>query len=194
MRRAEKAWNTLQALGDIAFAYSYSVVLTEIQDTLKSRPPENKVLRKASLVGVLITNIFYLLCGTIGYAAFGDEAPGNLLTGFGFYEPFWLVDLANMCIVVHVVGAYQVFSQPTVKLVEDWCNQKWPESSFLTKGHSIGIPYCGVYQVNFFSLLWRTAYVTVTSVMAMIFPFFNSVLGFLGAIFPFRDVHFTGKN
>lgn len=48
------------------------------------------------------------MCGCFGYAAFGNNAPGNLLTGFGFYEPFWLVNLANVFIVVHLVGAYQV--------------------------------------------------------------------------------------
>lgn len=78
------------------------------QDTLKSSPPENQVMKKASLVGVATTTVFYMLCGTLGYAAFGNVAPGNFLTGFGFYEPYWLVDFANLCIVIHLVGAYQV--------------------------------------------------------------------------------------
>ena len=45
----------------------------------------------------------------MGYASFGDLAPGNLLTGFGFYNPYWLLDIANVAIVVHLVGAYQVY-------------------------------------------------------------------------------------
>ncbi|KAH9291629.1 hypothetical protein KI387_043187, partial [Taxus chinensis] len=51
--------------------------------------------------------------------AFGENAPGNLFTGFGFYEPYWLVDFANACIVVHLVGAYQVFCQPLFAFIED---------------------------------------------------------------------------
>ncbi|GFY89855.1 amino acid permease 2 [Actinidia rufa] len=51
--------------------------------------------------------VFYLLCGCMGYAAFGDNSPGNLLTGFGFYNPYWLLDIANLAIVIHLVGAYQ---------------------------------------------------------------------------------------
>jgi hypothetical protein len=35
-----------------------------------------------------------MLCGCMGYAAFGDDAPDNLRMGFGFYEPFWLLDTA----------------------------------------------------------------------------------------------------
>lgn len=65
-------------------------------------------MKKASMVAVFITTFFYLCCGCFGYAAFGDETPGNLLTGFGFYEPYWLIDFANICIVIHLVGGYQV--------------------------------------------------------------------------------------
>lgn len=65
-------------------------------------------MKKASTISIAITTIFYMLCGCMGYAAFGDEAPGNLLTGFGFYNPYWLLDIANLAIVIHLVGAYQV--------------------------------------------------------------------------------------
>ncbi|ESR65974.1 hypothetical protein CICLE_v10008202mg [Citrus x clementina] len=104
---ADKLWLAFQALGDIAFAYPYSIILLEIQDTLKSPPPENKTMKMASMISIFITTFFYLCCGCFGYAAFGNDTPGNLLTGFGFYEPYWLIDFANACIVLHLVGGYQ---------------------------------------------------------------------------------------
>ena len=79
-----------------------------MQDTLKSPPPENKTMKRASMVAIFVTTFFYLCCGCFGYAAFGNDTPGNLLTGFGFYEPYWLIDFANACIVLHLVGGYQV--------------------------------------------------------------------------------------
>ena len=79
-----------------------------LQDTVKSPPAENKVMKKASFIGVSTTTAFYFLCGCLGYAAFGNRAPGNILTGFGFYEPYWLIDIANICIIIHLVGAFQV--------------------------------------------------------------------------------------
>ena len=79
-----------------------------MQDTIRSSPPENKTMKRATLYGILTTTAFYMSVGCAGYAAFGNNAPGNLLTGFGFYNPYWLVDFANACIVVHLVGAYQV--------------------------------------------------------------------------------------
>jgi amino acid permease len=79
-----------------------------MKDTLKSPPPENQTMKKASTIAITVTTFFYLCCGGFGYAAFGDATPGNLLTGFGFYEPYWLIDFANACIVLHLVGGYQV--------------------------------------------------------------------------------------
>ena len=80
-----------------------------LKDTLKSPPPENETMKKASATALVVTTFFYLCCGGFGYAAFGEDTPGNLLTGFGFYEPYWLVDFANACVVLHLVGGYQVF-------------------------------------------------------------------------------------
>uniref|UniRef100_A0A0D3G7U4 Amino acid transporter transmembrane domain-containing protein n=1 Tax=Oryza barthii TaxID=65489 RepID=A0A0D3G7U4_9ORYZ len=117
------------------------------QDTIKAPPPsEAKVMKRATMVSVATTTVFYMLCGCMGYAAFGDRSPDNLLTGFGFYEPFWLLDVANAAIVVHLVGAYQVFVQPIFAFVE------------------------------------RSAFVVATTVVSMLLPFFNDVVGFLGAV------------
>ncbi|XP_058080574.1 amino acid permease 6 [Magnolia sinica] len=177
----EKVWRTFQALGDIAFAYAFSTVLIEIQATLKSTPPENKVMKKATFIGVTTTTIFYMLCGCAGYAAFGNDAPGNFLTGFGFYEPFWLVDLANVCIAIHLIGAYQVFCQPIFQFVEMRAHHRWPESRFLTAEHAVNFPLLRSVSVNFFRLVWRTGFVILTAVIAMIFPFFNDFVALLGA-------------
>lgn len=69
-------------------------------------------------MAVCTTTFFYLCCAGFGHAAFGNSTPGNLLTGFGFYKPYWLVDLANACVVVHLVGGYQVsFLLPTFSML-----------------------------------------------------------------------------
>ncbi|KAJ4915348.1 Amino acid permease 8 [Raphanus sativus] len=177
---SDKIWKSFQATGDIAFSYAYSSILVEIQDTLRSSPPENRVMKKASLAGVSTTTFIYMLCGCIGYAAFGNKAPGDFLTDF-FYEPYWLIDFANACIVLHLIAAYQVFAQPIFQFVENECKKAWPENNFITKEHSMNIPFLGKWRINFFRLVWRTAYVILTTVVAMIFPFFNSILGLIGA-------------
>ncbi|KAI9182722.1 hypothetical protein LWI28_028239 [Acer negundo] len=178
----QKLWRSLQALGAIAFAYSYSAILIEIQDTVKSPPAEHKTIKKANLFSIIVTTVFYLLCGCMGYAAFGDLAPGNLLTGFGFYNPYWLLDIANVAIVVHLVGAYQVYCQPLFAFVEKWSAKKWAKNDFVTAEYEIPIPFCGVYQLNIFRLIWRTIFVMLTTLIAMLMPFFNDVVGILGAM------------
>ncbi|KAK9941601.1 hypothetical protein M0R45_007303 [Rubus argutus] len=177
----EKMWRSMQALGAIAFAYSYSIVLIEIQDTIRCPPAEHKTMKKATAFSVTLTTVFYMLCGCFGYAAFGDLAPGNLLTGFGFYNPYWLLDIANVAIVVHLVGAFQVFCQPLFAFIEKWSAQKWPKSDFVTAEYDIPIPFYGVYQLNLFRLVWRTIFVILTTLISMLLPFFNDVVGILGA-------------
>ncbi|KAJ6419364.1 hypothetical protein OIU84_029469 [Salix udensis] len=154
----EKIWRSFQALGAIAFAYSYSVILIEIQDTVKSPPSESKTMKKAASISTVVTTTFYMLCGCMGYAAFGDLAPGNLLTGFGFYNPYWLIDIANVAIVIHL------------------------KVTFITKEFKIAVPGLGTYKLNLFRLVWRTLFVILTTVISMLLPFFNDVVGILGAL------------
>lgn len=66
--------------------------------------------------------------------------------------------------------------QPFFAFVEDWSHKKWPESRFIEKEY-----YIGSYSLNLFRLTWRTMYVIIVTIVAMIFPFFNSFLGLIGA-------------
>ncbi|CAN6330710.1 unnamed protein product [Urochloa humidicola] len=174
---AQKVWRTLQALGNIAFAYSFSNVLIEIQDTIKAPPPsEAAVMKKATAISIATTTAFYTLCGCMGYAAFGNAAPDNMLTGFGFYEPFWLVDVANAAIAVHLVGAYQVFCQPIFAFVESRVAAKWPDSALVTKELRLG-----PFAPTVLRLGWRSLFVCLATVLAMALPFFGSIVGLIGA-------------
>ncbi|MED6193068.1 hypothetical protein PIB30_015501 [Stylosanthes scabra] len=172
----DKVWGIFQALGNIAFAYSYSNILIEIQDTIKS-PYELRTMMFATRISIATTTIFYVLCGTIGYGAFGNAAPGNLLTAFD--RPFWLIDIANLALVIHLVGAYQVFSQPLFAFVEQSAAKRWPG---IEKEHNIEIPFLPSFRFNTFRLVWRSIFVVVTTFISMLVPFFNDILGVIGAL------------
>ena len=148
---------------------------------MKSPPSESKTMKKASLISVTVTTLFYMLCGCFGYAAFGDLSPGNLLTGFGFYNPYWLLDIANAAIVIHLIGAYQVYCQPLFAFVEKTASEWFPESEFISREINVPIPGCKPYKLNLFRLVWRTIFVIATTVISMLMPFFNDVVGILGA-------------
>ncbi|KAG8054521.1 hypothetical protein GUJ93_ZPchr0001g32925 [Zizania palustris] len=179
---SKKLWNVLLALGNIAFAYTFAEVLIEIQDTLKSSPPENKTMKKAAMYGIGSTTIFYISVGCAGYAAFGSDAPGNILTASGL-GPFWLVDIANMCLILHLIGAYQVYAQPIFASVERWIASRWPVAKFINSAYTVSVPLMerGSVTVAPYKIVLRTVIVVVTTVVAMMIPFFNAVLGLLGA-------------
>ncbi|KAL9443228.1 hypothetical protein AB3S75_016563 [Citrus x aurantiifolia] len=178
---ADKTWGMFSAIGNIAFACAYLQILIEIQDTLKSSPPENKVMKKANIIATLTATTLYMLCGCFGYAALGNNAPGNLLAGF--YKPFWLVEMANCFIVVHLLGAYQVMAQPVFYVIESWASTRWPKSKFVTKEYPVTIGKNNLkFSVNLFRLTWRTIFVVMATLLSMALPFFNEVLGLLGAL------------
>lgn len=177
---ADKVWSSFSAIGDIQVAFSFSLLLLEIQDTMKG-PSENKKMKMANLISVTTTTVFYALCGCVGYAAYGNDAPGNMLSGV--YDPMWLVVLANVCIVVHVVGGYQVYNQPLYAAIESWSSKKWETSRFVNHEYPVRIPgfknkKC---HINMFRIVWRSGYVIVVTLIAMVLPFFNDILAFLGA-------------
>jgi hypothetical protein len=154
------------------------------QDTLRSPPAESETMKMASRASIAVTTFFYLGCGCFGYAAFGDATPGNLLTGFGFYEPYWFIDLANLCVVLHLLGGYQLYSQPAFALAERWFDA---EASCV----HVELPLLGRRRVNVFRPCYRTAYVAATTTVAVWFPYFNQVVGLIGA-FSFwpKVIHF----
>ncbi|KAK1435573.1 hypothetical protein QVD17_01339 [Tagetes erecta] len=178
----QKVWLVAEAIGDIAFSFSFSLILLEIQSTLKSPPSQNVTMKKATTIAVFITASFYLCCGASGYAAFGDSTPGNLLTGFGFYEPYWLVDFGNACIVLHLVGGYQIYSQTLFALAERWFTEKYPESILTRDIQHLKLSLWPEFKLNRLRLCFRTAYVALTVAVAVLFPYFNEVLAFAGSI------------
>jgi amino acid permease len=70
-------------------------------------------MKKTAMYGIGATTIFYISVGCVEYAAFGSNALGNILTASRF-GPFWLVDIANMCLNLHLIGAYQASTSQLV--------------------------------------------------------------------------------
>eukprot|EP00887_Chlorella_sp_A99_P008277 scaffold12.g8277.t1 len=86
------AFGILNALGGIAFAYSFSLILLEIQDTLRQPPSTAKTMKKAVNIGISASFVFYFTVAVVGYCALGNEVPGMVLAGFPD-APNWLIML-----------------------------------------------------------------------------------------------------
>lgn len=102
-------FNFLSALGDVAFAYAGHNVVLEIQATIPSTPEKlsKKPMWKGVIVAYIIVAICYFPVALIGYWTFGNAVDDNIL--ITLEKPRWLIALANMMVVVHVIGSYQVW-------------------------------------------------------------------------------------
>ncbi|KAF5193461.1 Lysine histidine transporter [Thalictrum thalictroides] len=158
-----KVFNFLSGLGDIAFAYAGHNVVLEIQATIPSTPERSS--KKPMLVGVTVAYLIVALCyfpvAIIGYWMFGNEVEDNIL--LSLQKPSWLIILANIFVIVHVIGSYQVFAMPVFDMLETLLVKKWHCTP--------GLPL---------RLIARSGYVAFTMIVGISVPFFGGLLGFLG--------------
>ncbi|WOH13379.1 hypothetical protein DCAR_0832889 [Daucus carota subsp. sativus] len=160
---ADSVFRMFNALGQIAFAYAGHAVTLEIQATMPSTPekPSRILMFKGAVGAYIITAICYLPVAFIGYYSFGKDVADNVLENLE--RPSWLIAAANLMVVIHVIGSYQVFAMPVFDLLER------------TMAKTFKIPIGMLLR-----LVVRSAYVAFTLFVGLTFPFFGDLLGFFG--------------
>ncbi|KAJ4959635.1 hypothetical protein NE237_019545 [Protea cynaroides] len=158
-----KVFAFFSALGDVAFAYAGHNVVLEIQATIPSTPekPSKKPMWKGVVVAYIIVAICYFPVALVGYYIFGNGVDDNILMSLN--HPTWLIAMANLFVVVHVIGSYQIYAIPVFDMLE---------TTLVKKFH-----FTPCFRLRFFT---RTTYVALTMFLGMTFPFFGGLLGFFG--------------
>lgn len=107
---AGTVFNFFSALGDVAFAYAGHNVVLEIQATIPSTPekPSKGPMWRGVIVAYIVVALCYFPVALIGYWIFGNEVTDNIL--ISLERPKWLIAMANLFVVIHVIGSYQVLS------------------------------------------------------------------------------------
>ncbi|CAN0876440.1 Lysine histidine transporter-like 6 [Linum grandiflorum] len=161
--RADSVFRVFNALGSISFAFAGHAVVLEIQATIPSTPdkPSKIPMWKGALGAYFVNAICYFPVALVGYWAFGKDVNDNVL--IDLRRPAWLIASANLMVVVHVIGSYQVYAMPVFDLLEGTMTKK------------LNVPHGLLLR-----LLVRSAYVAFTLVIGVTFPFFGDLLGFFG--------------
>ncbi|TVU43562.1 hypothetical protein EJB05_10041 [Eragrostis curvula] len=158
-----KVLGFFSALGDVAFAYAGHNVVLEIQATIPSTPekPSKKPMWKGVIVAYIVVALCYFPVSLVGYWAFGNSVEDNILISLN--KPKWLIALANMMVVIHVIGSYQIYAMPVFDMMETVLVKKlrFPPGIMLR-------------------LIARSLYVAFTMFVGITFPFFGGLLGFFG--------------
>lgn len=77
-----------------------------------------------------------------------------------------------------------MYGQPIYAKYEGWLANKWPDSSFFHTVYTIEIPLIKGRAIRFTmcKLVLRTVFVVLTTLISLMLPFFNAILGLLGAV------------
>jgi hypothetical protein len=160
---AGQVFGVLNALGAVAFAFAGHNVVLEIQATIPSTPeqPSKKPMWRGVVVAYTIVALCYFTVAFGGYYAFGSSVNPNVLITLD--KPRWLIAAANLMVVIHVIGSYQVYAMPVYDMMETVLVKKLKFAP--------GLPL---------RITARSAYVALTMFTGMTFPFFDGLLGFFG--------------
>ncbi|XP_076905728.1 lysine histidine transporter 2-like [Bidens hawaiensis] len=156
-------FDMFSALGNVAFAYAGHNVVLEIQATIPSTPekPSKGPMWQGCFCAYIIVAICYFPVAIIGYYIFGNKVDDNILITLD--HPPWLIAMANMFVIIHIIGGYQIFSMPVYDMIETYLvkSRKFRPSAPLR-----------------FTV--RTSFVVFTAFVAITIPFFGGLLGFFG--------------
>lgn len=106
---ADKIFGIFNALGQISSAYGVSLILLEVQDTLRQPPSPIKQMYKSSTYALSTCFILYMLVGSSGYASKGNEVSSNILDSFT--SPIWALILAYCALLLNMLASFQIFAQ-----------------------------------------------------------------------------------
>ena len=92
----------------MAFAYVGHNVVLEIQATIPTtqEEPAKGPMWRGIKVAYIIVALCYFPISIIGFWVFGNQVKSNIL--FSFEKPEWLIAMANLFVVIHLIGSYQV--------------------------------------------------------------------------------------
>eukprot|EP00889_Picochlorum_renovo_P000360 jgi/Picre1/27390/NNA_000357.t1 len=136
VRNLEEAWwvSVIGAAGSLIYAFiamilslvhagnregsvgGRSLLLPEIQDTLKQPPSAIRTMKKVCAIAITGSFFFYFIIAVAGYSALGDEVTEIVLDSF--CGPNWAILLAQIAIMLHMLTAYQVFGQAVFNTIE----------------------------------------------------------------------------
>ncbi|XVF54003.1 hypothetical protein PTKIN_Ptkin05aG0146600 [Pterospermum kingtungense] len=153
--------NFFGALSDVSFAYAGHNVVLEIQATIPYtlEKPSKGLMWRGVIVAYIIMALCYFSVALVRYWMFGNSVQDNIL--ISLEKLAWLIAMANMFVVVHVIGSYHIDAIPVIDMIE----------TVLVK------------KLNFkpTRMLWFIVcnfYVTFTMFISITFPFLRGLLRF----------------
>jgi amino acid permease len=118
---ADKVFGVLNGIGTIAFCFNFSLILLEVQDTLKQPPSAVKQMKKTCIYAIGSSFLCYFIVAVTGYAAEGDCVDSIIINSYG--SPKWALIICYINVLINMIMSYQVFGQSMFDTIES--QVKW---------------------------------------------------------------------
>lgn len=115
----DKIFGVLNGLGTIAFCFNFSLILLEVQDTLKQPPSAVQQMKKTCIFAIGGSFFCYFMVAVTGYAAEGDCVDSVILNSYSNgTAPKWALIIAYCNVLINMIMSYQVFGQSMFDTIE----------------------------------------------------------------------------
>jgi len=118
---ADKVFGILNGIGTIAFCFNFTLILLEVQDTLKQPPSAVKQMKKTCIYAIGSSFLCYFVVAVTGYAAEGDCVDSIIINSYG--SPKWALIICYINVLINMIMSYQVFGQSMFDTIES--QVKW---------------------------------------------------------------------
>lgn len=179
--------SVFSSITTIFFAFGGHNIALEIQSILPHPPCTVRPMMRGVHVAFVLTILCYLLVSVTGFYSFGTAVKGNILDS-AEAAPLGLLALCYLAVVFHVLASYQVYSFPIFDLVEtelDGIAQPAAPADSLDPEPPKPGPIGRVLRFigpTVRRQLIRVAYVASTCLIACLVPFFEDLMGLIGAV------------
>ncbi|KAF1883708.1 hypothetical protein Lal_00012625 [Lupinus albus] len=132
-------FNFLSAICDVAFSYVGHNVVLEIQATIPSFPqkPSKGPMLRGVIIAYLIVALCYFPVALIGY---------------------WMFVIANLFVVIHVIGSYQLYAIPVYDMIKTVMIKKLhfkPTRMLRLFAMSMLVSIVAYFILNIFSIIYE---------------------------------------
>lgn len=79
---------------------------------------------------------------------------------------------------------FQVYAQPIFARFEETVAARWPNAKFIHRTYTIRVPFTDKSYLSYtlLKLVFRSALIMLTTLVSLLMPLFNAILGIIGAL------------
>lgn len=189
---SDKVFDVFKSLGTVAFAFAFADRIPKIQNSI----PQNdevtvRQTKRALNIAIPLVTACYAIFGIMGCAALATSTL-DIWGQLPMSAPHWVVNLLLILLFIQMLGIYQALTDSMLMYVEQHAKAKMSNTRLSLLHYELSMSLWGttVLRCTPFGLLWRTGYISASTVVAILLWLIEDLAGIIGPVVLFSSTVF----